>query len=56
MDKSPVVSLRRLIGDRHKVPENYCQGRYKNDDKHSGGHPNEKGHRIIADHISENIF
>tara|TARA_B100001113_G_scaffold87900_1_gene70233 strand:- start:690 stop:1331 length:642 start_codon:yes stop_codon:yes gene_type:complete len=56
MDKTPVVSLRRLIGDRHKVPENYCQGRYKNDDKHSGGHPNEKGHRIIADHISENIF
>ena len=55
MDKKPITCLTDLIGTRIKNPENYCQGRYKKDDMRSGGHPNELGHKIIADHISLNI-
>ena len=55
IDKKPVTSMVSLIGNRFDNPENYCQGRYKKEDKRSGGHPNKRGHSIIADHISLNI-
>tara|TARA_B100001113_G_C20925908_1_gene542161 strand:- start:47 stop:655 length:609 start_codon:yes stop_codon:yes gene_type:complete len=47
MDKNPVVSLRSLLGDKDLFPENYCLEKR--------GHPNEKGHKIISDHILEFI-
>ena len=44
-DKKPVISLKSVIGRMRMNPENYVTG-----------HPNEKGHKLIADHIYENIF
>lgn len=60
MDKTPVVSLRELIGDNHEYPEHYVQdkrfsGKYNLPKGWRGGHPNKKGHQIIANHILEKL-
>ena len=44
-NKKPVISLKTVIGRMRTNPENYITG-----------HPNEKGHELIANHIYENIF
>lgn len=54
MDKEPTQSLVELLGVRNK--KYYCQGRHKDSDKLSRGHPNILGHKVIAEYIYENFL
>ena len=54
MDKEPTQSLVELLGVRNK--KYYCQGRQKDSDKRSRGHPNILGHKVIAEYIYENFL
>ena len=53
-DKEPTQSLVELLGVRNK--KYYCQGRHKDSDKLSRGHPNILGHKVIAEYIYENFL
>mgnify|MGYP001491742141 CR=1 FL=1 len=44
-DKSPVSNMKTILGGRRWHPENYVTG-----------HPNKRGHQLIAQHIYENIY
>ena len=44
-DKEPVSNIRELLGGRTRHPEYYVTG-----------HPNKRGHEVIAKHIHENIY
>lgn len=44
-DKKPLTSLKSIVGRMKTNPENYVTG-----------HPNKRGHELIAKHIYENIF
>ena len=44
-DKSPVSNMKEILGGKRWHPENYVTG-----------HPNKRGHQLIAKHIHENIF
>tara|TARA_B100000427_G_scaffold159184_1_gene132198 strand:- start:7013 stop:7627 length:615 start_codon:yes stop_codon:yes gene_type:complete len=44
-DKSPVSNMKTILGGKRWHPENYVTG-----------HPNKRGHQLIAQHIYENIF
>ena len=54
MDKTPIWSIRESTGRRRENPERYCK-RYVGHRHLSGGHPSELGHKLIAEHILENI-
>ena len=44
-DKKPILNIRELLGGKRWHPENYVTG-----------HPNKKGHQMIAKEVYENIF
>ena len=43
--KEPIINVRQILGPRRTHPENYVIG-----------HPNKRGHELLAKHIYENIF
>tara|TARA_B100000424_G_scaffold47223_1_gene32828 strand:- start:161 stop:835 length:675 start_codon:yes stop_codon:yes gene_type:complete len=47
-DYKPTYIQKELLGDQFKTPENYAQGL-------NGGHPNEEGHKKIANKVIELI-
>ena len=56
MDQKPVKSLLELLGNRFTHPHHYAQGRQKESDRRSRGHPNIQGHKIIAEYIYDNFL
>jgi len=56
MDQKPVKSLLELLGNRFTHPHHYAQGRQKESDRRSRGHPNILGHKVIAEYIYDNFL
>ncbi len=54
MDKTPILTIRELISSRRHKPENYCK-RYVDKSQFQGSHPSKQGHKLIAEHIIENL-